>query len=215
MKLGIFDSGIGGEAIAEALRGTFPYATIITTNDKEHLPYGNKSKDEVIKLTDIAIQQFLDGSYDVIIIACNTATALAIDTLRERYPTQKFIGIEPMIKTAASITKSNIIGVCATPATLASTRYHLLLSKFGTGLQIVEPDCSDWASMIENNRINHDHIKKNIDEICAKGADVIVLGCTHYHWIKDLIIELVADDIQVIEPSDAIGRRVKQLLHLS
>ena len=175
MKLGIFDSGIGGEAIADALRTTFPDASIVTISDKEHLPYGNKRQDEVVELTDAAIQQFLDGSYDVVIIACNTATALAIDTLRARYASQKFIGIEPMIKTAANITVSKIIGVCATPATLASDRYHSLIAKFGTDLQIIEPDCSDWASLIENNQINRDHVKNALDEICPPGADVIVL----------------------------------------
>lgn len=214
MKLGVFDSGIGGEAIADALRITFPDADIITASDKDHLPYGNRPRDEVIDLTDTAIQPFLTNGCDVIIIACNTATALAIDTLRERYPSQKFIGIEPMIKTASSLTQSGTIGVCATPATLSSDRYYSLKEKYGSSLKIVEPDCSDWASLIENNGINRDHVEKVVDEICSQGADVIVLGCTHYHWIKDLITDLAAGRAQVIEPSEAIGRRVKQLLDL-
>lgn len=215
MKLGIFDSGIGGEAIASALRAAFPDTTITTVNDREHLPYGGKRQDEVIQLTDTAIQPLLTGHCDIIVIACNTATALAIDTLRQRYPNQQFIGIEPMIKTAASLTESKTIGVCATPATLASTRYHDLVAQYGSDLTIIEPDCSDWAALIEDNQINHSHIKNVVDEICDNGADVIVLGCTHYHWIKDLIIELSAGRAQVIEPSEAIGLRVKQLLNLS
>lgn len=214
MKLGVFDSGIGGEAIAEALRVTFPDAEITTVNDKGHLPYGNRGRDDVINLTDTAIQPLLSLGCDVIILACNTATALAIDTLRERHPEQLFIGIEPMIKTASELTQTKTIGVCATPATLTSDRYRSLIDRYRPDLKIIEPDCSDWAPLIESNEISKAVIKNDIDEICNNGADIIVLGCTHYHWIKDLIIELADGRAQVIEPSEAIGRRVKQLLNL-
>jgi len=212
MKLGIFDSGIGGEAVAAALQSTFPAATIITVNDRAHIPYGNKTADEVIFLTNAAIQPLLNIDCDIIILACNTATALAIETLRKKYPNQKFIGIEPMIKTANKLTTSGIITVCATPATLTSSRYHQLVQQFGSSLQIIEPDCSNWAQMIENNQINHQLIKQVVDKSCEAGSDIIVLGCTHYHWIKDLIIELSNGRAQVIEPSDAIGCRVESLL---
>lgn len=215
MKLGIFDSGIGGEAIAASLKKTFPNTEIITVNDRQNLPYGDKSPAEVVLLTDAAIQPLLQLGCDIIIIACNTATALAIEPLRSKYPQQKFIGIEPMIKPASSLTKSGIIAVCATPATLESERYKTLVRKYGQHLEIIEPDCSQWAYLIENNQLNSTHITDTINDLCARGADVIVLGCTHYHWIKELITELAAGRAQIIEPSDAIGRRVKQLLQLS
>jgi glutamate racemase len=212
MKLGVFDSGIGGEAVAAALQITFPAAEIIVVNDRTHVPYGDKSADEVINLTDIAIQPLLSAKCDVVILACNTATAAAIETLRDRYPTQKFIGIEPMIKTAARITKSGTIAVCATPATLQSDRYHQLVEKFGEKLNITQPDCRNWAYMIENNQINHTEIQRVITAACDQGADVIVLGCTHYHWIKEFITEVVAGRATILEPSEAIGRRVATLL---
>jgi glutamate racemase len=212
MKLGVFDSGIGGEAVAGALQQSFPDAQIITVNDKKHVPYGDKSSEEVWHLTDMAIQPLLYAKCDIIILACNTATALAIEPLRQKYPDQKFIGIEPMIKTAAEHTASKIIAVCATPATLASERYLSLVKRYGTHLEILEPDCSQWAYWIENNQLNRQHIADTINNVCERGADVIVLGCTHYHWIKDLIIELAAGRATVIEPSDAIARRVTALL---
>lgn len=212
MKLGVFDSGIGGEAVAQALQQTFPDAEMIVVNDKANVPYGDKTVEEVIRLTDAAIQPLLSASCDIIILACNTATAAAIETLRASYPTQKFIGIEPMIKTAASLTKTNAIAVCATPATLSSKRYQQLIAKYGTHLDIIEPDCSTWAYMIENNQLNHELVKQIITNICERGADVIVLGCTHYHWIKEEIIELAAGRATILEPSEAIGRRVQQLL---
>jgi glutamate racemase len=213
MKLGVFDSGIGGEAVAAALQQTFPDATIHTVNDQANVPYGNKSKGAVVTLTDKAIQPLLAENCDVIILACNTATALAIEKLREWYPNQKFIGIEPMIKTAASLTKTKVIAVFATRATLASSRYDHLVKHYGEELTIIEPDCSQWAYWIENNQINHEHIKQIVDYVCeAHDADVIVLGCTHYHWIKEEIFDLAAGRAAVIEPSEAIGRRVQQLL---
>lgn len=214
MKLGIFDSGIGGEAVAAALRKTFPNADIVTVNDHDNVPYGDKTPMEVLHLTNAAIQPLLKAKCDVIIIACNTATMIAIQPLRERYPQQKFIGIEPMIKAAAQKTKTGKITICATPATLASGRYRELVDTYAKDLQIIEPSCSDWAYMIENNQINHSKIEKVIDDTCRSGADVIVLGCTHYHWIKDFIIEATKNRAIVIEPSEAIGRRVKQLLQL-
>lgn len=214
MKLGIFDSGIGGEAVAAALQLTFPQAIIHTVNDHAHVPYGGRGPSEVIQLTNVAIQPLLAEHNDIIVLACNTATALAIEWLRSTYPQQKFIGIEPMVKTAANLTKSGIIAVCATPATLKSDRYAQLIKKYGTNLKIIEPDCSNWAYWIENDQLNQAAVQQIIDNVCLEGADVIVLGCTHYHWIKELIIKLAASRAQVIEPSEAIGRRVKQLLQL-
>lgn len=212
MKLGVFDSGIGGEAVADALQNTFPEAQVDTVNDKKNVPYGSKSADEVRTLTEAALQPFLRGDYDVIVLACNTATALAVEYLRGKYPQQKFIGIEPMIKPAAEATKTNVIAVCATPATLSSKRYRNLIAAYGSHLILIEPDCSEWAYLIENNQLNRSHIEHVIEDACGRGADVIVLGCTHYHWIKDLVIELAAGRATVLEPSEAIGRRVAHLL---
>lgn len=212
MKIGIFDSGIGGEAIAREIRKSFPDTDILTINDRKNLPYGEKTQQEVIELTDKAIQPFLKNSYEIIVIACNTATALAIDSLRKKYPNQKFIGIEPMVKTASTLTKSNIIAVCATPGTLRSKRYNILKEQFASGITIVEPDCSSWAYLIENNQLNSEQIKNTIEEICQKNADVIVLGCTHYHWIKETVEQLASGRAIILEPSEAISRRIKSLL---
>ena len=210
MNIGVFDSGIGGEAVANSLRNYFPEAKITLVNDRENLPYGDKTSHQIRLLTDAAIQPLL-GS-DVIVIACNSATTAAIEFLRSKYTNQKFIGIEPMIKPALNFTKTRIIGVCATPATLGSNSYRMLKDKYARNYQVVEPDCSNWAQMIENNDLNNSEVITVLDEMIANQVDVIVLGCTHYHWIKELIVEYVGPDIQVLEPSEAIGRRVSSLL---
>lgn len=210
MKIGVFDSGIGGEAIAQALGEYFPDADIATVNDRAHLPYGDKSPLEIRRLTNTAIQPLLGR--DVVVIACNSATTAAIDWLRNTYPDQKFIGIEPMIKPAASLTRSGVIGVCATPATLYSASYRQMIEQHASHLTVLEPDCSSWAQMIEQRTTNQTEIRQTLDALTGRGADVIVLGCTHYHWIKDLIVDHVGPSVQVLEPSEAIGRRLASLL---
>lgn len=212
MKIGIFDSGIGGEALKNELVLRLPEASFITVNDKENVPYGDKSPQEIITLTQKAIQPLLKISCDVIVIGCNTATAISIEKLREEYPNQLFIGLDPMIKPAAAITKTGIIAVCATPATLKSERYKLLKSQFANGISIIEPDCSEWAYMIESSQIQKEKIVTAIQEIKEKNIDVIVLACTHYHWIEKLVQELVGNGVSVIKPSDSIADRIRQIL---
>ena len=212
MKLGIFDSGIGGEAVAESLHTAFPTADITTVNDREHVPYGDRTLEDIARLTDTAIQPLLAKDCDVIVIACNSATAAAIETLRASYPEQLFIGLEPMVKPAATMTRSGTIAVCATPATLSSSRYQHLKETFAADVTVLEPDCSGWSRMIENDDVNEDHVEETIEAVCAAGADVIVLACTHYHWIRDAIEKTAAGRATVIDPSDAIADRVRNLL---
>ena len=211
MRIGVFDSGIGGKAVAHDLAITFANANIVTINDREHVPYGSRSADEIISLTNEAIQPLILGSYDYIVIACNTATAVAIEWLRAAYPSQVFIGLEPMVKPAASLTTTKALAICATPATLASDRYNALKKAYFKEITCIEPDCSSWASMIENSDINESLIAQTIESVLADGADVIVLACTHYHWIRELIERIADGRAAIIDPSEAVAKRIKQL----
>lgn len=211
-KIGVFDSGIGGRAIADQLALDYPAAEILYVNDRAHVPYGSRSVDDIIALTQAAIQPLLQASCDVIVIACNTATAAAIETLREAYPDTPFVGLEPMIKTAVEKTKSGVIAVCATPFTLTSDRYRQLNKKFAQNTTVIEPDCHDWAFRIEHNQLNRHSINQIVDQVCTEGADVIVLACTHYHWIKKEIIHSARGRALVIDPSEALSSRVGHIL---
>lgn len=214
MRIGVFDSGIGGEAVASKLASSFLDADILTASDKEHVPYGNRSAQEILDLTDAAIQPLLASRCDIIVIACNTATAVAISTLRERYPNQSFIGLEPMLKPAATQTATGVVAVCATPATLTSPHYHDAKRRNAANVHVVEPDCSEWASLIEANEMNRERIDAMVNECLAANADVIVLGCTHYHWIEEEIREAANGRVAILEPSEAITRRIRELLKL-
>lgn len=212
MKIGIFDSGIGGEALKNELALRLPEANFVTINDKENVPYGDKSPEEITALTQKAIQPLLKNACDVIVIGCNTATAIAIEKLREEYPNQRFVGLDPMVKPAALITRTGTIAVCATPATLKSKRYETLKNQFASNISVFEPDCSEWAYMIESNQIQKEKIITTVEVIRRSNADVIVLACTHYHWIGQFIQELAGKDIRVIKPSDSIASRIRSLL---
>ncbi|HEU4830768.1 MAG TPA: glutamate racemase [Candidatus Saccharimonadales bacterium] len=213
MRIGVFDSGIGGEAIAERLRELLPHAEIISVNDRAHMPYGNRTPAEIIELTNSAIQPLLELPCDAIVIACNTATTVAIAELRSLHPQTHFIGIEPMIKPASSLTKTGHIAVCATPRTLQSARYDELKRTWAADIEVIEPDCSQWAELIEYGKSDQIDIAAIMAPLVAKGVDVIVLGCTHYHWVKQRILDTVGDNITVLEPSDAIAERIKSLLN--
>lgn len=212
VKLGVFDSGIGGKSVADRLNELFPEAEIIFVNDSPNVPYGTRPKHEIISLTDAAIKPLLDKNCNAIIIACNTATTNAIDYLRLTYPDTHFVGMEPMIKPAASLTKTGTIAVLATPGTLASDKYAHLKQTWARNIKVIEPDCSDWASLIENGQSDTIDLDSTISQLLDKHVDVIVLGCTHYHWLKQDIQNLVGDKVSVLEPSDAIGARIESLI---
>lgn len=214
MKIGVFDSGIGGKSIADRLESDYPEHEVLYTSDSEHVPYGNRSNEEVIQLTERAIQPMLAARCDVIVLACNTATAAAIEYLRQKYPDIPFVGLEPMVKPAAEQTKTGVVAICATPSTLKSERYQALKEKYTQGIKVIEPDCSQWAYMIEHDQVQHDHIADTINKALAARADVIVLACTHYHWIKEEIVRLATGKAEVIDPSEAISRRVGVVLGL-
>lgn len=211
MKIGVFDSGVGGKSVANAIKKSFKEHEIILREDKKNLPYGTKSKTELFILVSPIILEMVDEGCQLIVIACNTVTTNLIAELREisKVP---LIGIEPMLKPASKLTKTNSIAVFATPMTLNSGRYKWLKENYCNNVAVYEPDCSKWATMIEGSDIQVDQIEKNVKLALDNNADVIVLGCTHYHWIQDLVHKIADGKAKVIQPEDAIVSRVSTML---
>lgn len=211
-RIGVFDSGVGGKSVANAIQKALPSADVIYVNDKEHVPYGTKTPEE-LKALSLPILNKLSKDCDVIVIACNTLTTTIIEDLRASLPVP-LIGMEPMVKPAAELTKSGVIAICATPATLASPRYHWLKDTYAKNIKVVEPDCSDWTQMIESNQVDQEHVEKRINAALAENTDVIVLGCTHYHWIEERINRIVAGRAKVLQPEQPVIARLKKVLGL-
>jgi glutamate racemase len=210
-KIGVFDSGVGGLSVVEAIKRELPGREVVFKNDAEHVPYGSRSIDDIYILCKPQIASLVDEGCAVIVIACNTVTTNLIDRLRQDFKVP-LVGMEPMVKPAAANTKSGVIAVCATPRTLASQRYNFLKQEYAKDVKVLEPDCSDWAALIETNDRNIAKIDQTIDDICVAGADQIVLGCTHYHWIEAEIKRIAAGRAEVIQPEAPVINQLKTVL---
>jgi glutamate racemase len=215
MKIGVFDSGIGGLSVARAIEKAMPETEVRFVHDSpEHFPYATKSPDEIYSYIVPIFQQLVDERCDAIVVACNTVSTTLITRLRGAFAVP-LVAVEPMVKPAAALTKSGMICVCATPTTLASPRYAWLKDTYGQACKFIEPDCADWSALIEHNQMNESRLRREIEPALAAGADVIVLGCTHYHWIEQEIKSLVAGRAQVLQPEQPVITQLKRVLKLA
>ena len=212
--IGIFDSGIGGISVANALVKLLPSEKLLYFGDTAHLPYGTKPSD-LIRTYSHSISQFLmNRSCKTIVVACNTASAAALNSLREKWPNYSFIGMEPAIKPAAAQTKSKRVGVLATAGTIKSHRYAELMNRFAQDVRVLEDPCLGLVELIEqqqNDKI-HTLLNKIIAPMLQEGVDTLVLGCTHYPFIQDLLQQLVGTNVSIINPAPAVARQVKRVL---
>lgn len=211
MKIGVFDSGVGGLSVGRAIEKALPEHEVIFRNDAEHVPYGDRQPDELLELVEPILSGLVEDGCQVIVIACNTVSTTLAERLRTII-TVPLIALEPMVKPAAKQTKSNVIAVCATPTTLASDRYDKLKQEYAKGIRVIEPDCSGWSRMIEDDAIDEALIADQITDAIKLGADVIVLGCTHYHWIEQEIVRIANGHAAVLQPEEAIIRQLKKVI---
>lgn len=211
MKIGVFDSGVGGLSVANAIKKALPGLEIILKEDKGHVPYGTRKPAEILGFVRPIFGDMVEEGCRVIVVACNTVSTNLIGELRSEFDVP-MIAVEPMIKDAARLTRSGVITVCATPATLASPRYQQLKQRYAKNLTVLEPDCHDWAYMIELDELDEARIRLSIEGALAEGSDVIVLGCTHYHWIEREIKKVVDARAQVIQPEPIVISQLRQVL---
>ena len=210
-KIGVFDSGIGGLSVARAIELALPDQTVIYKNDSQHVPYGTRQPAEILSFITPIFESFVADGCDAIVVACNTVSTTLIAELRALV-SLPLIAMEPMVKPASLLTISKVIAVCATPTTLASKRYAALKQQYAKHITVIEPDCADWSSLIENDALNRTKIAEDLKPAIAAGADVIVLGCTHYHWIEKDITELVEGRATVLQPEEAVINQLKRVL---
>lgn len=211
MKIGVFDSGVGGLSVVKAIEKQLPSVEVIFKNDSAHIPYGTRSVEEIYEFTKPIVQDLVNEGCEVVVIACNTVTTNLIEKLRQDFSVP-MVGMEPMIKPAAEQTKSNIIAVFATARTLTSQRYSWLKETYASNVKILEPDCNDWATMIESDNVDREKVAEAVEQVCGSGADVIVLGCTHYHWIEEIIKELANGRAKVLQPEEPVIKQLSSVL---
>jgi glutamate racemase len=215
--IGIFDSGVGGLTILRAVRQALPCENLVYVADAAHVPYGQKTPEQIRERA-MAIGGFLVGQgAKVIVVACNTATAAAIDMLRARLAVP-FVGVEPAIKPATAATRSGVVGVLATPSTLASERYRSLIERFAAGIRIVAQPCAGLAEHIERGDLDGERteqlLRGFVEPLLAAHADVIVLGCTHYPLVAHIVQRIAGPGVAVIENGTAVAKEVARQLTL-
>ncbi|HVY06090.1 MAG TPA: glutamate racemase [Burkholderiales bacterium] len=213
--IGIFDSGVGGLTILRAVRETLPHENLVYVADDAYVPYGQKPPEQ-IRSRCLAIADFLQAQgARAIVVACNTATAAAIDAMRERWSIP-FVGVEPAVKPAVAATRSGVVGVLATPATLQSPRYLSLLERFAGATRIVGQACAGLAEHIErghaDDALTERLLRSFVDPLLAQRADVIVLGCTHYPLVAHIIRRIAGPDVAVIENGTAVAKELARQL---
>jgi len=210
-KIGVFDSGVGGLSVVNAIHKSLPDLEIIYADDKTHVPYGNRTAQELKTFVVPILKDLEAQGCQVIVVACNTITTTLINELRKTIKVP-LIGMEPMVKPAALQTKTGVIAVCATPATLNSKRYGWLKKEYAKDVFVLEPDCSDWSYMIQTNKIDQQKITDRINTVCEQNTDVIVLGCTHYHWIENLLKQIAGNRAVVLQPELPVIEELKRVL---
>ncbi len=220
--VGVFDSGIGGLSVLKHLREQLPHESFLYVADSAFAPYGERTVEELIarsiKITDFLLQQ----SIKALVIACNTATAAAVKVLRQRYPDLIIIGMEPGLKPAALKSLRKIVGVLATRSTLQSEKFNLLREQLTheTQVQFIPQACVGLVDQIEKGELESSKtmqlVRSYVAPLLAQGADTLVLGCTHYPFVADLIKKVIqensAEPVQLIDTGEAVARQLKRVL---
>ncbi|MEJ2619846.1 MAG: glutamate racemase [Candidatus Thiodiazotropha sp.] len=213
--IGIFDSGIGGLSVLRHIRSLLPNEHLIYVSDRAHLPYGDKDTDFIVERSRTITQFLISKNVKAVVIACNTATAAAVKVLRETYQLP-IIGMEPGVKPAIMQSHSGIVGVLATHGTLNSHKFKMLLDDHAEGSEVIICPCEGWVEAIEQN--GHDHritrqiISQQLQPILHRGVDTLVLGCTHYPFVKNMIADEAGPDISIIDTGPAVAKQLARQL---
>jgi glutamate racemase len=214
--VGFFDSGLGGLCILDAFKTLCPHESTVYIADSKNCPYGNKPADEIVRLAERHTRRLLKRGCKMIVVACNTATAAAIDFLRERHPEVPFIGIEPAVKPAALRSKTGVVGVLATAGTFGGRLYNETKAKFAKDVTVIATVADEFVELVERNEISgaaaERVVRARIEPLLKAGCDKIVLGCTHFPHLKPLIEKICEGRAEVIDPSDAVARQARRVL---
>ena len=213
--VGVFDSGVGGLSVLRALRQELPHEHFLYVGDSGCAPYGDRSATFVIDRA-VTITSFLARKgAKAVVVACNTATAVAVESLRARF-TIPVVAIEPAVKPAASRTRSRVVGVLATTGTLASPNMGKLLANYGSDVEFVIQPCPGLADQVEKGEVASEGtramVKRYLRPMVDKGADIVVLGCTHYPFLRPVIQEIVGPGVDVIDPATPVARELRRRL---
>ncbi len=213
--IGIFDSGVGGLSVLRELRSLLPAEAFIYYADSAHCPYGGKPSSAILARSVAITEELLAAGCKLIVVACNTATIAAVEHLRANYPVP-FVGMEPAVKPACALTRSGVVGVLATGAALAGEKFHRLVAEHAGGVRVITQPCPGLVECVEAGDLDGPRVEallqRYLEPLRAAGADVLVLGCTHYPFLRPLIQRLAGPSVQLLDTGAAVARQTRRLL---
>jgi glutamate racemase len=214
-SIGVFDSGVGGVSVLLEIQRQLPAEELIYVADTAHAPYGDKPTEDIQARAFHIVESLLDHHVKAIVVACNTATGVAVEALRARW-SLPFVAIEPAVKPAAAATKTGVVGVLATRQTIASPRFSRLAETWAHGARILAQPCPGLVEQIERGELatrkTRELIESFVRPLVEQGADTLVLGCTHYPFVQPLIAAVAGPGVTVINPAAAVARELRRRL---
>lgn len=215
--IGIYDSGLGGLTVWREVRRALPSESLVYLGDGKNCPYGSRPQEQIRELADEAVAYLVAQGCKMVVVACNTATAAAIDFLRTKYRDIPVVGMEPAVKPACMNTRSGVVGVLATERSLDGDLFRRTAAKYSDGVEVITAPGRGFVELVEADRENTPEaeacVRSAVADMLARGADQIVLGCTHYPFLIPVLKRVIARrSVEIVDPSPAVARRVVQLL---
>lgn len=214
--VGIFDSGVGGLSVWREIARALPGESTVYMADQAHVPYGPRAAPEIRRFCDGITDWLLTQGCKAVVVACNTASAAALRHLRERCPGVPFVGMEPAVKPAAALTRTGVVGIMATPATFQGRLFQATAGRHAADIRLVNQVCDGLAEAVERGDTSglesEALVRRFVDPMLQAGADVIVLACTHYPFVIDLVRRIAGPHVTVIDPAPAIARQLARVL---
>ena len=214
--IGVFDSGVGGLSVLAEIQRLLPHESLLYVADCGNIPYGEKTPEFIQQRCSVMADFFHHQGAKALVLACNTATVAGVSDLRRDYPEWPIVGMEPAVKPAAAATRSGVVGVLATTGTLQSAKFAALLDRFATDVRVITQPCPGLVELIENGDLHSPALRQLLEgyvgPLLGAGADTIILGCTHYPFLKPLLKQMIPDDISLIDTGAAVARQLQRLL---
>ena len=214
--IGVYDSGFGGLSVWRELHRALPCESLIYLGDGKNCPYGSLPKQRITELAEAAVRDLVERGCKMVVVACNTATAAAISHLRATFDIP-IVGLEPAVKPACAMTRSKVVGVIATERSLKGEKFLSTVERYGQGVEVIKAVGEGFVEAVENNEedtpATEQIVRRVVEPIIERGADVIVLGCTHYPFLREVIARVVGErDVAIIDSGAAVEKRVESLL---
>lgn len=214
--IAVFDSGVGGVSVLAEIQHLLPNESLLYLGDCGHIPYGEKTPEFIRQRCSVMAGFFREQGAKALVIACNTATVAGVADLRRDFPEWPIVGMEPAVKPAAAATRSGVVGVLATTGTLQSAKFAALLDRFATDVRVITQPCPGLVELIESGDLHSPQLrallKHYVDPLLANGCDTIILGCTHYPFLKPMLKSMIPENISLIDTGAAVARQLQRLL---